>query len=62
MDNSFIALSDDLHTEAHCCGSLQTKRKVMCKNLGQKTKLKSDDIKTWVTGNMTPRCGKTSKM
>ena len=44
---------DDLHTETNCCGSLQTNKKVMCKNSGPKTKLKSGDIKTWVTGNMT---------
>jgi len=27
----------------------------MCKNFGQITKLKLDDIKTWVTGNMTAK-------
>jgi hypothetical protein len=45
------ALFDDLHTKKiNCCGVDRPKRKLMCKNFGQKMKLKWVDIKTEVRG------------
>jgi len=63
VDSSSSELFCEIHAETvNCCGTVRPSGIVMAKCIGQKMKLKSSDVETGVTYNVTAMVWKDSKM